>query len=100
MHVVNEQELIKHTDEAHVDYPHLQEAFGKIEAVVTSVNEKKQADEDREVIARIISRLSNTEVHKHACNGTQSAHGARDSTHFFCGGVACCVCPLRNSVYS
>ncbi|ELR18659.1 RhoGEF domain containing protein [Acanthamoeba castellanii str. Neff] len=55
------RELIKHTDEAHVDYPHLQEAFGKIEAVVTSVNEKKQADEDREVIARIISRLSNTE---------------------------------------
>jgi hypothetical protein len=54
--------LIKHTDESHADYPHLQEAFGKIEAVVTSVNEKKQADEDREVIARIISRLSNTEV--------------------------------------
>jgi hypothetical protein len=97
--VVNEQELIKHTDEAHVDYPHLQEAFGKIEAVVTSVNEKKQADEDREVIARIISRLSNTEVHAHACNGTQSAHGRRyreTQRTFFV--VALCLSPQKFGV--
>lgn len=54
--------MIKHTDETHPDYQKLKEAFDKIENVVTLVNEKKQADEDREAVARIIGRLSNADV--------------------------------------